>query len=137
MTSVPVGRDTDQPKFWEFAKVHLATPEVATIPPWDAKIARSKSEDSSPAKRDGKTVDFANLRDLCHLKIAELAKDLQKYKERVVLPGDKRQSRRRIQSSFRRAWCFSVSDGHGKVLGHYLKVPGMAGETSDAVSAHT
>ena len=34
-------------------------------------------------------------------------------------PGGQRQRRRRIQSSSRRAWCFSVSDGSGKVLAWY------------------
>ena len=36
-------------------------------------------------------------------------------------PGGERQRRRRIQSNIHRVWCFSVSDGSGKVLGHHLK----------------
>ena len=43
------------------------------------------SEVTSQAKKDGKTVHISNLKDLCHLKNAELAKHLQKYKGRVVL----------------------------------------------------
>ena len=36
-------------------------------------------------------------------------------------PGRHRERRRRIQSSYHRARCFSVSDDSGKVIGHYLK----------------
>ena len=36
-------------------------------------------------------------------------------------PGRQRQRRRRIESSVHRAMCCSVSDGSGRVLGHYLK----------------
>ena len=40
------------------------------------------------AKKNWKTVHFANLMDLCHLKNVELAKHTGKYKERVVLRRD-------------------------------------------------
>ena len=73
-----------------------------------------KSDVFRQAKKDGKTVHFANLMDLCHLKNAELAKHLQKYKERVALRGDNVKKRRRIQRSIHRARCFSVSQGSGE-----------------------
>ena len=44
------------------------------FPAWDVKKVRPKSEVIRQAKMDGKTVHFANLVELCHLKNAELAK---------------------------------------------------------------
>ena len=58
------------------------------IPAWDVKKVRPKSEVIRHAKKDGKTVHFANQMDLCPLKSGEVAKHLQKHKERVVLQGD-------------------------------------------------
>ena len=49
---------------------------------------KSKSEVIRPAKKDGRTVHFANLMDLCYMKYAELAKHLQKCKGLVVLRED-------------------------------------------------
>ena len=40
------------------------------------------------AKKDGKTVHFADLMDLCHLKNAEVAKHLQIFREQVLHQGD-------------------------------------------------
>ena len=40
------------------------------------------------ARKEGKTVHFASLMDICHLKNSELEPKFQKYKGRVVLRGD-------------------------------------------------
>ena len=50
------------------------------LPAWDEKKNKAKTEVARPAKKDGKTVHFGNLMDLCHLKNAKLANSLQKYK---------------------------------------------------------
>ena len=47
-----------------------------------------KHEVAAKAKREGRTVHFGHLMDLCHLKHAELSKEHQKYKGRVVFRGD-------------------------------------------------
>ena len=62
--------------------------KIVKLLAWDEKKVKSKSEVVRQAMKDGKTVHFEHLMDLCHLTNAELAKDLQKYKERVVLWGD-------------------------------------------------
>ena len=89
-----------------------------TIPAWDVKKARRKSEVSRQAKKDGRRVHFTNLMDFCHLKNTELAKHLQKYKERVRSGRGQRRQRRRIHRSIHRARCFTVSDDSGN---HHLK----------------
>ena len=61
--------------------------------------------------------------DLCHLNIAELAKHLQKCKERVVLRGDNVKDEEGYSAVFTGARCFSVSDGSGNVLGPNPNAP--------------
>ena len=58
------------------------------IPAKEINKVRSKSEVIRQAKKDGKTVQFVNWMDLCHLKNAELATHLPDYKERVVFLED-------------------------------------------------
>ena len=49
---------------------------------------RSKNEVIVEARNEGRTVHFASLLDLCHLKKSELEPQFQKYEGRVVLRGD-------------------------------------------------
>ena len=53
-----------------------------------AAKARNKNEVIAEARNKGKTVHFASLMDLCHLKISELEPPFQKYKGRVEFRGD-------------------------------------------------
>ena len=53
-----------------------------------ADKVRSKREVIQEAHRKRRTVHFATLMDICHLKNAELEPQFQKYKGRVVLRGD-------------------------------------------------
>ena len=73
-------------KLWRYRWINEWN-QFKTIPDWDVKKGRPKYEVICQAKKDGKTVHFANLIDLCHLKNAELATHFQKYKGRVVLRG--------------------------------------------------
>ena len=49
---------------------------------------RNKKEVNAEARNEGKTVHFASLMDLCHLKNSELEPPFQNCKGRVVLRGD-------------------------------------------------
>ena len=49
---------------------------------------RNNKELIDEARKEGKTVHFASLMDISHLKNSELEPQLQKYKGRVVLRGD-------------------------------------------------
>ena len=51
---------------------------------------RNKNKVIDGARKEGKTVHFASLIDLCHLKNSELEPKHQKYNGRVVLRGDMR-----------------------------------------------
>ena len=57
------------------------------LPAWQLTKVRNK-EVIDEARKEGKTVRFASLMDICHLKNSELDPKFQKYKGRVVLRGD-------------------------------------------------
>ena len=91
---------------------------------WDDIQVKPKAAVVQTAKKEGKTIHFANLVDLCHLKNAELARHLQSCKGRVVLRED------------------NVKDegGHRAVFaeqGASASRTWCAGEACDAVSART
>ena len=58
------------------------------IPAWQLTKVRNKKEVIAEARNEGRTVHFASLIDVCHLKNSELEPQFQKYKGRVVLRGD-------------------------------------------------
>ena len=61
---------------------------LVTIPAWQLENAKSKKEGILEAQRDKKNVHFATLKDIRHLKNAEVEPKLQKCKGRFVLRGD-------------------------------------------------
>ena len=58
------------------------------IPAWQLTTVRNKKEVIDEARKEGETVHFASLMDICHLKNSELEPKFKKYKGRVVLRGD-------------------------------------------------
>ena len=71
--------------------------------------------------------------DVCHLENAELAKHLQKDMERVVFRKDEEKIEGTVPGLGGSASLMAAA----KFLDTISKLPGMAGETSDAVSACT
>ena len=55
---------------------------------WQLTKVRNKKEVIDEARKEGKTVQFASLMDICHLKYSEWEPKFQKCKGRVVLRGD-------------------------------------------------
>ena len=62
--------------------------KLENIPAWQLTKVRNKKEVIDEARREGKTVRFASLLDICHLKNSELEPKFHKYKRRVVFRGD-------------------------------------------------
>ena len=91
---------------------------------WDVKKVISTSGVISQAKMHGKTVHVVNLMDHCRAKNAELAQHRQKYKGRVVLRGDNVTDEEGYRAAFPE---LSVTDGSGKVLGHFFFLSGGRG----------
>ena len=53
------------------------------IPAWQLTKVRNKNEVIAEARKEGKTVHFASLMDLCHLENSESEPQFQKYKDIV------------------------------------------------------
>ena len=62
--------------------------KLEKIPAWQLTKVRNKKEMIAEAKNEGRTVHFASLMDVYHLKNSELEPKFQKYRGRVVLHGD-------------------------------------------------
>ena len=62
--------------------------KLEKIPSWQLTKVRAKKEVIDEARKEGRTVHFASLMDICHFKNSELEPRFQKYKGRFVFRGD-------------------------------------------------
>ena len=102
-------------------------------PVWQLTKVRNKKEVIEEARNKGRTVHFASLMDLCHLKKSELEPRYQKYKGRVVLRGDDSGS----YAVFTEQGSSASQMTAAKVMDVISRLPGCAGQAADAVSAYT
>ena len=84
-----------------------------------------------------KTVHFASLMDLCHLKNSELEPKFQKYQGRVVLQGDIVKDDSVSYAIFTEQGSSASQMTAAKVLDIISRLPGCGGQAADAVSAYT
>ena len=101
-----------------------------------AKV-RNKSEVIDGARNKGEKVHFASLIDICHLKNAELQKEHQKYKGRIVLRGDIVKDDSGSYAVFTEQGSSASQMTAAKVMDIISRLPGCAGRAADAVSAYT
>ena len=88
-------------------------------------------------KKEWRTVHFATLMDVSHLKNPELEQKFQKYKGRVVLRGDKVKDDSGSYAVFT-DHCSSASQmTAAKVMDVFAKLPRCEGQAADAVCAKT
>ena len=80
----------------------------------------------------GKTVHFVNFTDFCHLKHAELT-TLQKYKRRVVSPEHNVKEEEGHRGVFAQQGASASRMAAAMFLDTTSKLPGVAGETCDAI----
>ena len=69
------------------AAVNKKWDKLRSLPAWDDNKVKPKAVVVHKTKMEGKTVHFANLMDLCHLKNAELARNLLKHIKSVWCSG--------------------------------------------------
>ena len=101
-----------------------------------ARIHSSKKKEViGNAQREGKTVHFAALTDLCHLKNSELEKKFLKYKGRLIFSWVKDDSG--SDAVFTEQGSSASHITANKVLGVIFKLPDCAGKVSEAISAYT
>ena len=110
--------------------------KLEKIPAWDLTKVRNKSE-VIDARTKGRTVHFASLMDICHLKNAELEGRHQQYKGRVVLRGDIVKDDSGFYAVFTEQGSSASQMMAAKVMDIISILPGCAGQAADAVSACT
>ena len=101
------------------------------------KSQKQKTEVIDEARTTGAKVHFASLMDICHLKNAELEAKHQKYKGRVVLPGDIVKDDSGSYAVFTEQGSSASQMTAAKVMDIISRLPGCAGQAADAVSAYT
>ena len=102
-----------------------------------ADESQKQKEVIEEARNEGRTVHFASLMDLCHLKNSELEPKFQKYKGRVVLRGDIVKEWLWILCRIYRTRTISITNDGSKVMDIISRLPGCGGQAADAVSANT
>ena len=108
------------------------------ISAWNLTKVRSKKEVIDEARTKGAKVHFASLMDICHLKNAELEAKHQKYKSRVVLPGDIEKDDAGSYAVFTEQGSSASQMTAAKIMDNIIsRLPGCDGQTADAVSACT
>ena len=111
--------------------------KLEKIPAWQLTKVRNKKEVIDEERKEGKTVHFASLMDICHLKSSELEPNFQKYKGRVVLRGDIVKDDSGSYAVFTEQGSSASQMTTAKVMDVIARLPGCAGQAADAVSAYT
>ena len=107
------------------------------VPAWQLTKVRKKKEVIAEARNEGRTVHFASLMDLYHLKNSELEQKFQKYKSRVVLRGDTVKDDSESYAVFIEQGSSASQMTAAKVMDIISRLPGCDGQAADAVSAYT
>ena len=89
------------------------------------------------AHKKQRTVYFATLMDICHLKNAELEPKIQKYNGWVVLRGDTVKNESGSYAVFTEQGSSASQMTAAKVMDIISRLPGCSGQAADAISAHT
>ena len=107
--------------------------KLEKIPAWDKTEVRNKSEVIDEARTKGRTVHFASLLDICHLKNAELETKHQKHKGRGDIVKDDSGS----YAVFTELGSTAFQITAAKIMDIISRLPGCDGQAADAVSAKT
>ena len=100
------------------------------------KNQEQKGGYSSSAKKN-KKVHFASLKDICHLKNAELEPNIAEVQSRVVLRGDIVKDDSGAYAVFTEQGSSASQMTAPKIMGVIVRLPGCDGQAADAVSAYT
>ena len=104
---------------------------------WDVKAVKPRAEVEKRARDKGIVVHFGELMALCHLKNAELAEFLQRYKGRIVFRGDGVKDADGFYAVFTEQGASASHMSATKFVDTVAHFPGNTGEDSDAIGAYT
>ena len=88
-------------------------------------------------RKKGRTVHFASLMDISHLKNSELEPQYQKYKVRVVFRGAIVKDDSGSYAVFTEQGSSASQTTAAKVMDIVLRLPRCAGQAADAISAYS
>ena len=111
--------------------------KLEKIPAWQLTKVRNTNEVIAEARNEGRTVHFASLMDLCHLKNSELEPKHQKYKGRIVLRGDIVKDNSGSYAVFTEQGSSASQVTAAIVMEFILRLPGCTRQSADAPSACT
>ena len=109
--------------------------KLEEIPAWQLTKVRNKKDLIDEARSKSRKVHFASLMGLCHLENSELEPQYQKYKGRVVLPGDIVKDNSGSFAVFTEQGSSASQMTAAKVMDMMSRLPACAGQAADAVSA--
>ena len=112
--------------------------KLEKIPEWQLTKIRNQKEVIDEARKEGKTVNFASLMDVCPLKNSELEPQFQKHKKvelysEVDIVKDDSESYAVFTEQGSSASLMTAA----KEMDIISRLPGCAGQAADAVSACT
>ena len=102
---------------------------------WLWKLVKERSQVIAEAKRSGYTVHFGSIMELCHLKHAELSKELQKYKGRIVFRGDIVKDEDGVYAVFSEQGAAASKVEAARFVDALARMPGCGGFNVDAIKA--
>ena len=89
------------------------------------------------ARNEGRTLHFASLVDICHLKNSELEPQFQEYKGGVVFGDDIVKDDSGSYAVFTEQGSSALQMMSAEVMDMKSRLPGCAGQAADAISAYT
>ena len=134
-TPIPIGKAMRIPEAKKAIDEEWHSQENKTT--WNTKKVRPKAEVIAEAERMKVSVHFGKLMDLCHLKHAELAPELQKYKGRVVFRGDQVKDETGLSAVFTEQGASASQMAAAKFLDTIARMQGMSGQAADGIKAYT
>ncbi len=110
--------------------------KLENIPAWRLDYMKPKAKAKAKALKEGKTVHFAHLMDLCNIKGSELPKNQWKYKGRIVLRGDTVTDESNFYGVFSEQGASASHLAAAKFSDAIARFPGNSGEDADAIGAY-
>ena len=111
--------------------------EARKMPTWQLTKVKSKKEFILEAQKEERTVHFATLMDICHLKKCGVGTEVQKYKDRIVLRGDSVKDDSGSHAVFTEQGSSTSQMTAAKVMDIIARLLDHSGQAADAVSVYT
>ena len=111
--------------------------KLENIPAWHLTKVRNKSEVIAEARNEDRTIHFASLMDVCHLKNSELEPQFEKCKGRIVFQGDFVKDDSGSYAVFIEQGSLASQVTAAKVMDIVTRLPACGGQAADAISAYT